>query len=51
MEELQLLDDGDLLLEWLHEELDETLLLLELLELELIELLNDELDEEEEEQL
>ena len=51
MEELLLLDDCDLLLEWLHEELEEKLLLLEQLELELLELLPEELDEEEQEQL
>ena len=51
MEELPLLDDCDMLLEWLHEELDEKLLLEEQLVLELLKLLQDELDEEEQEQL
>lgn len=51
MEELLLQDDPDMLLEWLHEELEEMLLLEEQLVLELLELLQDELDEEEQEQL
>ena len=51
MEELLLQDDPDMLLEQLHEELEEKLLLEEQLVLELLELLQDELDEEEQEQL